>query len=62
VPWTAKDASKHKAGLNASQRKKWAAIANGVLKSTGNDAEAIRTANKQSVRTTHPTAKKAKKK
>ena len=45
MPWTARDVSRHKKGLSAPQRKKWAAIANGVLKSTGNEAEAIRTAN-----------------
>ncbi len=46
MPWTAADAKKHKKGLSASQSKKWAAVANGTLKSTGNDATAIRTANK----------------
>ena len=45
MPWTAKDASKHKKGLNSAQAKTWAGVANGVLKSTGNEAEAIRTAN-----------------
>jgi hypothetical protein len=45
VPWKASDVSRHKKGLNAAQRTKWAAIANHVLASTGNEAEAIRTAN-----------------
>lgn len=51
MPWTAKDADKHKKGLNSAQKKKWASIANGVLKSCkakgGKDCEgkAIRVAN-----------------
>ena len=45
MPWTAADAKKHKKGLTPAQAKKWATIANAVRKSTGSDAEAIRTAN-----------------
>jgi hypothetical protein len=32
VPWTAADAKKHKKGLSSSQAKKWARIANNVLR------------------------------
>lgn len=51
MPWTAADADKHKKGLTPAQKKKWASIANGVLKSCkakgGKNCEgkAIRVAN-----------------
>ena len=51
MPWTAEDAKKHKKGLTESQSKKWARIANGVLKTcqadNGKDCEgkALRIAN-----------------
>lgn len=45
MPWTPKDASKHKKGLDRSESVKWAAIANAVRRQTGDDVEAIRTAN-----------------
>lgn len=51
MPWTAQDASKHKANLTDSEKSKWASIANAVLKdcekSNGTDCEgkAIRIAN-----------------
>jgi len=32
MPWDVKGAHKHKKGLSKSQAKKWARIANGVLK------------------------------
>ena len=41
MPWTARESLKHKKGLNPSQQKSWAKIANGVyrdcMKSKGND-------------------------
>lgn len=45
MPWKASDAKKFKKGLSTAQAKKWAAIANAVLKDTGDEAKAIRTAN-----------------
>lgn len=51
MPWVAADAKKHKKGLTSQQAKKWASIANGVLKDCqkkgGKDCEgkAIRIAN-----------------
>lgn len=46
MPWTPEQAASktHYASSPASQQK-WAAIANGVLKKTGDDASAIRIAN-----------------
>lgn len=49
MPWTAADADKHIKGLTKKQRKKWAAIANGVLDSCKGEAscegKAVRIAN-----------------
>jgi len=53
MPWTADDAARHKKGLTAVQRKRWAATANAVLKDClakkGKDCEAraIRVASSQ---------------
>lgn len=48
-PWTARDVARHnkKCAANAACRKKWASIANSVLKKTGDEARAIRIANWQ---------------
>lgn len=46
MPWTGKSFKKHNKGLNGSQATHAARIANAVLKSTGNEGEAIATANK----------------
>lgn len=47
MPWTPKDATHStKKAKSSSQKKKWAEVANAVLKKTGNDALAKRTANK----------------
>jgi hypothetical protein len=46
VPWTSKDANKNtKKADTKAEKKQWATVANKVLKSTGNDAKAIRIAN-----------------
>ena len=46
MPWTPADAQKHDKSANAPEkRRRWAKIANGVLKRTGNDVMAIRVAN-----------------
>lgn len=45
MPWTAKDAPRHNKGLSSSQKKKWAGIATGILKDTGDEGKAIRVAN-----------------
>jgi hypothetical protein len=46
MPRTATDASKHtKRARTAAQRRRWASVASSVLRSTGDDARAIREAN-----------------
>lgn len=46
MPWTSKDASKKtKKADTKAEKEQWAKTANKVLKSTGNDAKAIRIAN-----------------
>ncbi len=45
MPWTANDAKKHKKGLTSAERRQWAAVANSVLQKTGNEAQAIQSAN-----------------
>lgn len=45
MPWTSSDADRHKKGLTPLQQKRWAAIANDVLKSSGDEGKAIRIAN-----------------
>ncbi len=48
APWTASSfRSKHNKKLTAAQAKKAAAIANSILKETGDEAKAIRIANSQ---------------
>lgn len=50
MPWTAADAKKHKKGLNSTQAKAWAEIANNALKEYGDEGRAIRTANAKATR------------
>jgi len=58
MPWSAGDAKKHKKGLSSSQAKKWASVANGVLKTCLSEGKgqsecegrAIRIANTMSVK------------
>lgn len=45
MPWTIDDVDRFKHGLTKKQKKRWVAIANSVLKRTGDDATAIRIAN-----------------
>lgn len=46
MPWTPKDASKKtKKADTKEEKEQWAKTANKVLKSTGDDAKAIRIAN-----------------
>lgn len=45
MPFSAKDSVKHKKDVPKGSQEKWAAIANSVLKSTGDEAKAIRIAN-----------------
>jgi len=46
MPWTAADAESHnKAANTPAKRSRWAAVANQILKQTGNDARAIKGAN-----------------
>jgi hypothetical protein len=46
MPWTPEEfKSKHNHGLSKQESKQAAAVANNVLERTGDDAQAIRTAN-----------------
>lgn len=46
MPWTPESfKSKHNHGLTGDQAKQAAAVANNVLERTGDDAQAVRTAN-----------------
>lgn len=46
MPFTSKDATKHTKSANTdSKRKKWARVANGVLRKSGDEGKAIRIAN-----------------
>lgn len=46
MPWTARDAVRHtKKARGAKQKRQWAAVANSVLKRTGSEARAVRSAN-----------------
>lgn len=49
MPWLPDQASKHKRGLTSSQSKKWARIANSVLRKDGDEGKAIRIANVKAV-------------
>jgi uncharacterized protein YdaT len=59
MPWTSNDADKHKKGLSSGQKKRWAKIANSVLKGcmkdTGDtgkcEASAIKIANAKCMET-----------
>jgi hypothetical protein len=61
MPWTAGDAAKHdrKAGTPKKARQ-WAAVANSVLKRTGDDGVAVREANGVIARASAKRAEKAK--
>ena len=46
MPWKPSDAPKKNKKVNtAAEKKQWSTVANKVLKSTGNDAKAIKAAN-----------------
>lgn len=46
MPWTPKDASKKTSKASSSaKKKKWAGVANAILKKSGDDGKAIRIAN-----------------
>jgi uncharacterized protein YdaT len=45
MPWSTKDADKHKKGLTPQKKQQWVAVANSVLKEPGNEGRAIRAAN-----------------
>jgi len=46
MPWTPKDASaKTRKASSPAKKKKWAGVANAVLKKSGDDGKAIRIAN-----------------
>lgn len=45
MPWTHLDAKRHKKGLTPTQAKRWASIANSVLKRDKDEGKAIRIAN-----------------
>ena len=45
MPWKPADVDRHKKGLSPTETKRWVAIANSVLKESGNEGKAIRIAN-----------------
>ncbi len=45
MPWTPKDATKHDKKATGKKADQWSAVADSVLKKTGDDARAIREAN-----------------
>jgi uncharacterized protein YdaT len=45
MPWTAKDAARHDRKATGKKSKQWAEVANSVLKSTGDEGRAVKTAN-----------------
>jgi hypothetical protein len=45
MPWSAADAGKHMKAAKGQHGKQWAAVANSVLKKTGDEGRAIREAN-----------------
>ncbi len=45
MPWKVGDVDRHNKGLSPMQKRAWVSTANAVLKRTGSDSEAIRTAN-----------------
>jgi len=47
--WNVSDVSRHKKGLTPAQKRKWTAIANSVLKDSGDEGMAIRIANSKCV-------------
>lgn len=49
MPWDIASVDKHKKGLSLKQKKKWVAVANSVLQSSGDDATAIKIANSKCV-------------
>ncbi len=55
MPWTASDGPhRHTKRANSpAKRKKWAAVANAVLKKSGNEGQAIRIANAMVKRKKH---------
>lgn len=53
MPWTSSDSSRHKKGLNQTQSRAWAEIADKARSSGKSDASAIRIANAAAPRTHH---------
>jgi uncharacterized protein YdaT len=45
MPWTSKDAARHDRKATGKKSKQWAEVANSVLKSTGDEGRAVKTAN-----------------
>lgn len=59
MPWSPGDAAKHDKDANTPAKKKqWAAVANNVLRTTGNDARAIRAASAAVTKNVKPKPKK----
>lgn len=50
MPWQSSDAKRHKSGLNRTQSRAWAEIADKVLSSSGDEGKAIRIANSKAGR------------
>lgn len=45
MPWNPNDADRFKKGLSPSSKRRWAEVANEVLKKTGSESSAIKAAN-----------------
>lgn len=45
MPWSSNDADRFKKGLSENSKRRWAEIANEVLRKTGNESNAIKVAN-----------------
>jgi len=46
MPWTSRDAVRHtRSAVTAARKRQWAAVANRVLRETGNEGRAVREAN-----------------
>lgn len=45
MPWNPEDATRFKKDISPGSKRRWAGVANQVLKETGDEGKAIRTAN-----------------
>lgn len=62
MPWTPEQSDQKKKGLSSDQKSKWSSIANSVLARTGDEAQAIRTANSKTRPSTEAIARRLQQK